>query len=372
MSDFWAKARSSAQAVSELVRFPQLPDSPKSRKDTVSSHVSATKSKLISVWHEVKTTVSPKPRASSFSEAPIWILGKCYHYKLTDSSEETGKVNDRVHIEEFWGDFHSRLWFTYRKNFPEIPGSNYTTDCGWGCMLRSGQMMLGQALMCAILGRDWRPDGVHTAEQQSLYRQILRLFDDTPAAGAPFSIHNLAAQGGFVDKEVGEWHGPSSLSIVLSDILNKLSPELRSLVRIRPYIANDRVIYVDEVLSLCQNSKPADGEGEEVEWSALLLIVPCRLGLERLNEVYISSIKAFLTFPQSIGIIGGRPRHSLYFVGWQEEQAIYLDSHPCHNRIDMDGPEFPTETFHCEHPRKLPLGRMDPSLAVGFLCLSRS
>ena len=63
----------------------------------------------------------------------------------------------------------SRLWFTYRKNFRPIGklivmvgtesvyaplgDTGYTCDSGWGCTLRCGQMMLGQALVLRHLGR---------------------------------------------------------------------------------------------------------------------------------------------------------------------------------------------------------------------------
>lgn len=57
-----------------------------------------------------------------------------------------------VDLQQIRNDIQSRLWFTYRKGFVQIGNTNFTSDRGWGCMLRCGQMVIGQALIFLHLG----------------------------------------------------------------------------------------------------------------------------------------------------------------------------------------------------------------------------
>lgn len=47
----------------------------------------------------------------------------------------------------------------------------------------------------------------------------------------------------------------------------------------------------------------------------------------QVNELYLPQLSAVLTFPQSVGIVGGRPGSSLYFLGVQGNAVMYLDPH---------------------------------------------
>ncbi|XP_037554226.1 cysteine protease ATG4B, partial [Nematolebias whitei] len=131
---------------------------------------------------------------------PVWILGKEYN-ALTEK-------------DEILSDVTSRLWFTYRKNFPPIGGTGPTSDTGWGCMLRCGQMILGEALVCRHLGRDWR--WAKGQKQREEYISILNAFIDKK--DSYYSIHQIAQMGVGEGKPIGQWYGPNTVAQVLKKL----------------------------------------------------------------------------------------------------------------------------------------------------------
>jgi len=80
-----------------------------------------------------------------------------------------------------------------------------------------------------------------------------------------------------------------------------------------------------------------------------------------------------LQFPYSIGIIGGRPRSSLYFIGAQDDRVFYLDPHTVQATLPL-AHDFTThsETYHSATVASMSASNIDPSLAIGFSCRNPS
>lgn len=322
-----------------------------------------------------------KLKTNFSKESPVWLLGKCYHRKVEDPEEaELGQDiaaftqsqadiagnSEEEGIEGFKQDFLSRIWLTYRREFPILNGSTYSSDCGWGCMLRSGQMLLAQALISHFLGRNWRwnPETIMTTSHGFLeeinHRKIIKWFGDKPSINSPLSIHALVTIGESAGKKAGDWYGPANVAHILKQAVKLAANDNVEFDSLTVYVAQDCAVYMQDVLEEC--------EGKDGKFKSVVILIPVRLGAEKFNQIYGPCLTALLTIEQCIGIIGGRPKHSLYFIGYQDDKLIHLDPHYCQEMVDVWSADFPLNSFHCKSPRKMHLSKMDPSCCIGFYC----
>ncbi|CRL06161.1 CLUMA_CG019107, isoform A [Clunio marinus] len=320
--------------------------------------------------------------------------------RAIEPAEETGQDvigNYEDGIDGFKKDFISRIWMTYRKDFammqvePSNASNGYTSDCGWGCMIRSGQMMLAQALVMHFLSRSWRYDPesqIFATAEDHIHRKIIRWFGDQVSKNSPFSIHAMVELGKASGKKVGEWYGPGAVAHLLKQAVKQSSKENLDLTSLHVYVAQDCTIYNQDIFDECysqenqsvpwqQQQKPLQPSPthirrEIITWKALILLIPLRLGHEKLNPIYGDCLKAMLSLEWCIGIIGGRPKHSLFFVGYQDDKLIHLDPHYCQDMVNVNIENFSLSSFHCKSPRKMKISKMDPSCCLGFYISSRN
>ncbi|ATZ47391.1 hypothetical protein BCIN_02g06770 [Botrytis cinerea B05.10] len=361
----------------------------------------------------------PEPTNDTASQSPIWCLGKEYpileksatsaitdsppqegHYlpaqslptnEVTTPPDSTvgslesssGSQNcDTANADGGWpsaflDDFEAKIWLTYRSNFPAIAKSQdpkalsamslsvrlrsqlvdqggFTSDTGWGCMIRSGQSLLANALLTLRMGREWRR-GVSSNEE----RKILSLFADDPRA--PYSIHKFVEHGASAcGKHPGEWFGPSATARCIQALSNSQAKS-----ELRVYITGDGSdVYEDKFMSI---AKP-----NHSDFTPTLILVGTRLGLDKITPVYWEALKYSLQMPQSVGIAGGRPSSSHYFIGVQESDFFYLDPHQTRPALPYKDnvEDYTTEDIdscHTRRLRRLHIKEMDPSMLIAFL-----
>jgi len=407
---------------------------------------------------------------------PSYLLGRSYH-----PVRDFGARRD---------DEASLLWMTYRRDFPPLGGGGgngatgggygITSDAGWGCMLRSAQMMLCQALRVHRVGREWRPPKSFARRRDDAFvKDVLNWFADYPyAAASPsrgaartaaacgrYSLHNMCAAGYRYEMLPGEWYGPQTACHVLKDLCelhsqdvddddvddgggrdDSASPKPPKMFRV--HVAQEGSVYRDAVNGLMtRDAREARQQEEEaacvaagdtkeenecivaappvdapssptmknviedpllnnpladaapeprisephLEWdTALLLLVPLRLGLKSFNaETYRLPLAHTFALRQSVGFLGGTPRHALWYYGASADGSkIYgLDPHtvqdaPQRRRRTADGSEEACyevilsddylRSVHCTYPSTMEMSRIDPSLALAFYCRDRA
>lgn len=147
------------------------------------------------------------------------------------------------------------------------------------------------------------------------------------------------------------------------------------------HVAMDSIVVKSEVRAGClaeHHGQPRSLPGRtDPRWKPLLLVVPLRLGLSELNPVYIPGLKAVFESPQNVGIMGGRPNHALFFIGYAENEVLYLDPHTVQPAVTIGSKIYSTEeaadeTYHIQKPGRMNFLAMDPSVAVCFYVNSES
>lgn len=103
-----------------------------------------------------------------------------------------------------------------------------------------------------------------------------------------------------------------------------------------------------------------------------LIVLGIRLGIDRITPVYHAALRAALQTPQSVGIAGGRPSASHYFIGHQGDNSFfYLDPHSTRPALSASPSADEARSCHTRRVRRLGVEEMDPSMLIGFLIRDR-
>lgn len=139
------------------------------------------------------------------------------------------------------------------------------------------------------------------------------------------SASSISDQSAYMDHQV---HSSSKPDIVSTDLCSQVQESASvaketGLPRKETETDSSEKVNVDQASAKMLTS---DMCPECENWRSVLIMVPVRLGGESLNPIYHPCIYSLFTHDLSVGIIGGRPKHSLYFVGFQGKVFLELYS----------------------------------------------
>ncbi|KAJ7910923.1 hypothetical protein B0H13DRAFT_1876242 [Mycena leptocephala] len=139
---------------------------------------------------------------------------------------------------------------------------------------------------------------------------LLSWFLDAPAA--PFGLHLMPFVGKATGKDVG---------IMLVDAFPACGLDVSIVTDGTQSLCRFTLVHL-HILILCRLRLLSHGYAAS---SPVLLLLGIRLGLDDVNPIYYETIKRLYTFPQSVGIAGGRPSPSYYFVRVQGDGLFDLE-----------------------------------------------
>jgi hypothetical protein len=257
-----------------------------------------------SMWNRIKSKMSNIKNNIKYNTLTLNSFFDFYEFEFIKIFNRT--YSSKTDLKRFVNDFYAIIYMSYRNDFEKIinlkNSKEYTSDCGWGCMIRSAQMMLARGFQM-ILG----------FKEKEYIKQILLLFADSPlqydefsdnekfkqyfkkvvedigvlqysdsdqvidgnlcsnfqkseltysvpelfinehdykkikSIVPPFSIRNICKLSEYYDKGPGEWFS----DVIMSSIFQNLNNEFKPFEMIKILSFNEGVIYNQDLIKTC-------------------------------------------------------------------------------------------------------------------------
>ena len=306
------------------------------------------------------------------------------YYNLKENNNKNSLINKLSQI----------LYFTYRKNFPIIYNNmqkKYTSDNGWGCMIRCGQMIMCRALFKYFkfiyfkniykslfktiqyfleipfdlkdLPLNLKP--MINKYSKSNNKKILKIYP-------PFSIKSICKMGEYYDKTAGKWFSDVNLVNIFKSI-----SEYFELFKDLKILNFQNSLNIKDVLNNNFEEIENSNSNECFEFNKKyyklnkvgIIFVSCRIGLNSIAKEYYETIKKIFSCKNCIGIIGGRLNLAYYFIGYNNEknELLYLDPHTTNKVVDnLDTKNF-IKNYIIKEIHCLKIEKLVTAFTIGFI-----
>lgn len=309
-------------------------------------------------------------------------------------------IKKENNLDNFKHKIAKLLYYSYRKNFnPLINYKNkgiYTSDCGWGCMIRSSQMIFARAIY-KILRFEQKEVNNAISSTLSYFFELPYTQENVPECFSeyvktmveknnkdannisiksiypPFSIKPICGIGEIYDKAAGEWFSDVNMPKIYN-ILNEnmgVIPKLKiitfqSLISLKRIIKScfikveNNEVNKDDIVNFMDEKYKFNKYG--------LLFVSVRIGINNIPPEYHQSIKTLFTCKQCIGFIGGKDYSATYFIGYSGNNIFYLDPHYAQEAIhNIKNQKEIENTYLTKKVYQLKFDRLQTAFTVGFL-----
>ena len=302
----------------------------------------------------------------------------------------------------------SFIYMSYRTglvNTSFLPGgkNNYTSDCGWGCMLRCCQMMLSRGLI-KMKKHQFKVSNSSNKKMDimKVRKEVIFLFYDKF-----IELTNIVNNEQIADiykkllkkkYEVIEIIPPYSIYVLtlLGNCPNVFTSDYKMIscfLKINKILFNDyiRMIYFKNAYiklikifkTFCKKIENGKEKEKEIPKENIieyksdkyvfdkggLIFISLRLGLHKIEKNYLEMVpKLFNNLHNNIGFVSGKKKRAFYFIGMKGDKLIFADPHFNQN-IEQDENNFPTYTVN--ELFKATIKELSSELTVGVAIFSK-
>ena len=278
------------------------------------------------------------------------------------------KKIDNIIRDELKYPLKSFLYMSYKSNFPNLNNigcENYTSDCGWGCMLRCCQMLLSKALIQKKIFDFFENKKnvlIDSNTMNKIRNDILNLFNDNylPIELTKenedykyfWYLYENLAKTNKIFNSISEIIPPYSIHILskfgnCAGVYTSDHNIIKIFLKINCSIFNNELKFVHfqsgsiskKILfsSFCEECTNFTDVNNLITYNGVdykfiksgIIFISLRLGLQNLDESYYNLIPLiFRKIRHNFGIVGGRKNRAYYFIGIQEDnKLIFSDPH---------------------------------------------
>lgn len=375
------------------------------------------KERSTNIFYSINSYLKPAPLRITLSTPQIYLLGCTVPLpsdleSLKAAQYKVNQITNQI------------AWFSYKKDFDPIKSKEIvlTSDLGWGCMIRAGQMMLFQVFLRILHSNQNQPknensknmlngnsakpnekqngeatpkpdeksndSSVKPEENLKNLEEIPNLKELATLLESWFSESGTLGQFGIqkivkeaeesFGKVAGSWFRSTTFVLAFDKIL-KETPVLKD--KLRVYNITDNCLFWGKFSKRVFSQKPTfESKAECIssllskDWDfPLLVTLTTILGINRIEPHYQQVLTRLGRLSSFCGVLGGELNRGYYFIGFDSNnEFFYLDPHYCQTALkDYKNFQEVEDQFFKKELMKISIEKMSPSVTICLLLQSK-